>query len=100
MQLKEILVELAWLNLHLKQRPVFQSGFNFARESYRMIARRPELALIEMDRSIRGDMLEFVLRDALPHICVRGSTNQETLEEIKAGTLTFLFDADGNFIED
>jgi len=96
-QVREIMCELAYLNLHLKDRPQFATQFDLANETSRIVAMRPTLALADLDRSVRGKLLEHMLARVLPYIDFNVG-KERALEAIKAGTFTFLFDDDGKFI--
>jgi hypothetical protein len=98
LQLREVLVEFAYLNLHLKERPIFQTECNDLTETCRIVGHRGSLDLGPMDRRIRGKLLEHVFRDILPHTRNRHATNEEVLEAVKAGNFSFLFDENGQFI--
>jgi len=100
LQLREIMVELAFLNLHLKERPMFYTAYDLVNESCRNVARLPTLDLVDMDRQVRGEMLHHAVKFALPHIRMPTLTENEMVEAIKAGNLTFLFDDDGEFIKE
>lgn len=100
LQLREIMVELAYLNLHLKERPTFQVEYDIMNKTCRIVGKRPKLDLIDMDRSIRGALLHHMIRHALPNIVIAGHTEREMVEAIKAGSFTFLFNDDGKFIEE
>ena len=100
LQLREIMVELAFLNLHLKERPKFQTQADLVNGKCRIVGTRPKLDLLDMDRRVRGELLHNAVRHALPHIRVRGHTEDEILEAIKAGNFSFLFDDNGEFIEE
>jgi len=99
LQLREIMVELAFLNLHLKERPIFQTNIDLVQESCRIIGTRPELDLVEMDRQVRGKLLFRAVQHALPFINTPGLTEDEILEAIEAGNFSFLFNNDGEFIK-
>jgi hypothetical protein len=99
LQLREILVEFAYLNLHLKERPTFQTECNSLTETCRIVGHRGSPDLDPMDRRVRGKLLHHVFRDILPCTRNRHATNEEVLEAVKAGNFSFLFDKDGNFIE-
>ncbi len=99
-QLREIMVELAFLNLHLKERPTFHTEYDRVNERCRIVGNRPELDLMDMDRQVRGEMLHNALRFALPHIRTPTLAENEVKEAIRAGNLTFLFDDDGEFIKE
>lgn len=98
LQLREIMVELAFLNLHLKERPTFHTKCDLENETCRVVGRRPTLDLVDMDLQVRGQLLRHAMRHALPHITLAGRSHDEVLEAIKAGTFTFLFNDDGQFI--
>ena len=100
LQLREIMVELALLNQHLKQRPTFYSEFDMANERYCIRAKRPPMPqLVEMDYSVRGNLLKHALGYALPHLRVEGYTTQEIRDAIESGAFSVLFDDNGKFIE-
>ena len=100
LQLREIMAELAFLNHHLKQRPTFHSEFDMTKEIYQILAKRPlEVELRDLDCSVRGDLLYRAVEYALPNLRVVSHTKEKILDEIKSGTLTFLFDNDGKFIK-
>jgi hypothetical protein len=100
LQLSEIAVELALLNLHLKIRPSFQSLIDLKAERYRIIATRPELCeLREIDLSVRGALLHRAVSHAIPSLRGTGRTKVEITNAIKSGNFSFLFDDDGQFIE-
>ena len=99
LQLREIMVELAYLNLHLKERPTFYTECDGLNDTCRIIiGSRPKLDLSDMDRSVRGKLMLHALGDALPRVRVEGLTPEEILSSVQAGNFTFLFDDDGVFI--
>ena len=100
LQLREIMVELAYLNLHLKERPIFHTEIDPVNEACRIVGTRPKLGLMEMDRRVRGKLLHQAVKHALPHIRSQGKSEREVLEEILAGNLSFLFDDGGEFIKE
>lgn len=99
LQLREIMAELAYLNIHLKDRPVFQTQFDFSNEASQIIVKRPELSLKDLDKKIRGKLLRNAIKHALPHIQIPGKSHEEFLEALDSGNLSFLFDDHGKFIE-
>ena len=100
LQLREIVAEFAFLNLHLKGRSTFHSEINFMSEAYSILAKCPtEVELHELDYSVRGDLLHRAVRHGLSSIQVAGHTEDEILEFIRAGKFSFLFDNNGKFIE-
>jgi hypothetical protein len=60
-QLREIMVELACLNLRLKERPTFYTELDVMNEKCRIIGTRPKLDLVDMDQRIRGQLLHNAL---------------------------------------
>jgi hypothetical protein len=99
LQLREILVEFAYLNLHLKERPTFQTECDSLTETCRIVGHRGSLDLDPMDSRVRGKLLHHVFRDILPYTRNSQATNEEVLEAVKAGNFSFLFDEAGEFIE-
>lgn len=100
LQLREILVEFAYLNLHLKDRPTFHSEIDLVNEKCRIVATRPQLALTEMDLKIRGELLLHAVQHALPYIRVSGLSDEDKANTIRAGKTTFLFNDNGEFIKE
>jgi hypothetical protein len=100
MQLREIMVELAYINRHLKERPTFHSELDLVREECRIVATRPVLQLSKMDRRVRGELLHYAVDFALPQLNVVGRSREEVLASIKAGTFSFLFNDNGEFIKE
>nr|WP_224741181.1 HNH endonuclease [Bradyrhizobium sp. 2S1]MCK7667585.1 HNH endonuclease [Bradyrhizobium sp. 2S1] len=100
LQLREIMVELAYLNLHLKERPQFYTSCDGLSETCRIVGTRPQLELTDMDASVRGELMLFALGHALPHLRVAGLKYEEVVSTVQAGRFTFLFDDDGMFIKD
>jgi hypothetical protein len=99
LQLREIMAELAFLNLHLKERPIFKSDCDAAREDCTIVATRPQLGMSPLEPNVRGRLLHHVLRDAIPGIRVPGHTQEEIVESIKAGGFSLLFNEKGEFIK-
>lgn len=98
LQLREIAAELAFLNLHIKDRPQFRTYFDLENEKHWIVAVRPQLELVELNRAIRGGLLHQVLQPALPRIQKPGLTQEQILEEVMSGRLSLLFDDNGQFI--
>jgi hypothetical protein len=99
MQFREVMVELAFLNLHLKNRPQFDVTIDLMKETQTITVTLPKLELAELDMSLRGELLHQTFKDSVPNMAFR-RTSEEIAELISAGKLTFLFDDQGNFIED
>lgn len=100
LQLREIMAELAYLNLRLKERPSFRTEIDLVSKTCRIVATRPKLELAESNLTMRGELLHYAVREILPHVEFIGHTHEEVLSAIKAGTYTFLFDDKGNFVKD
>ncbi len=100
LQLREIFVELAFLNLHIKQRPIFRTECDIAAETCRVVAELPKLELKKIDLRLRGKLFHQAMRDVLPHLTFLGRSREEVIAAIEAGTLTLLFDDEGKFVED
>ncbi len=98
-QCREVMTELAWLNLSLKNRPTFHTQCDLAAEECRIIATRPILELGDLDLRVRGKLLRRGLQDVPPGMEFRGQTREIAIAAIDAGTMTFLFDDDGKFIK-
>lgn len=98
-QLRELMVELAFLNLSLKHRPAYRSAIDSESRSHRIIATVPETCeLGVLDKRLRGNLMRYALRHILPSIRVRGLPQDEFLAAVDGGEWTFLFDANGAFI--
>jgi len=97
LQLRETMVELAWLNVHLKERPVFRSDIDPVFERHRIVAELPQLDLAKLNFKVRGRLLHHAVRHALPSIRISGLTGKKAEAEIKSGRATFLFGDDGKF---
>jgi hypothetical protein len=98
LQLREIMAEFAYLNLHLKYRPSFHSDCDLKNEICTIVGTRPDLDLLPLDLNVRGRLLHHALKDVMPHIRVTGRTQDEIIEGIKAGLFSLLFDEKYEFI--
>jgi hypothetical protein len=94
LQLREIAVEFAYLNSHLKARPTFFTSYDLANESARLTARRPPLELVALDRRMRGELLLNAAQRLLPPT----RAGADLAAAIRSGDFTFLFDSSGAFI--
>jgi hypothetical protein len=100
-QLRELFVEMTWLNMHLKNRPGLGINIDLDEEICRLtcdLPPRPELE--ELDYPLRGRLYEHNLGHAFPFVRGEGMTDEETLAAVRAGKFTLLFDSDGKFIDD
>ena len=97
LQLHEIMAELAFLNLQLKERPQFCTEYDSVNDTCRIIGIRPKQLERNHDPQLRGKLMLEALRQFLPHMSLVGYTQEEALEVIKSGNFTFLFNDDGSF---
>jgi hypothetical protein len=99
-QFRELMVDFAYLNLRLKERPGYTSECDLDNETCRITVRHGSLVdLTDPDPAMRGALMHYVLKDVLPYLRHRTATDEEFLESVKDGTATFLFDNEGKFIE-
>lgn len=100
-QAREVLVELAFVNLQTKERPKFMSAIDRAQQTYRIVAARPpHFEMVEpLDLPLRGELLQHALGDFLKGTTFNGSSPEEVREAIRAGHFSVLFDNEGRFIE-
>jgi hypothetical protein len=91
-QLRELFVEMAWLNMHLKDRPALGIEIDLEQEVSKFTCDLPPSPeLIELDFALRGSLYHQYLGDLVP--------DEETKSVVKAGKFTLLFDRDGEFID-
>jgi hypothetical protein len=99
LQLREIAVELAFLNLHLDPRPTFHSEIDKTNEVIKIVANRPPVPkLADLDYGVRGALLNMALEHALPSMRFPPFTTEQVQDLVRAGRLSVLFDDDGKFI--
>lgn len=98
-QLRELVAEFAFVNLHLKERPVYMSRIDALSEDVRMEAQLPESCeLTDMDPAMRGKLMQQALKDRIKTICTPGMSQEELISAIQSGHFTFLFDDQMKFI--
>jgi hypothetical protein len=100
LQISEVMVELAFLNLHLKNRPKFQSDIDLMKRTYRIVATRRQLDLVDQRREIRGALLYKAVQHALPHLEFVKHSKDEAIAAIKEGNFSFVFNDKGQFISE
>ncbi|WFU42721.1 hypothetical protein QA640_09800 [Bradyrhizobium sp. CB82] len=99
LQAREIMTEFAMLNLHLKERPIYQSELDTVNEQHRIIARLPDRPELEdWNYEVRGKLMWNAFGHAWPQLRFAGTTEEEVKEVILTGKLTVLFDDIGNFV--
>lgn len=95
LQLRELLARMAFVNVNLDQRPEFYSDVDWLKEDYKIGARFPGAwSMKDWDNTAFGPLMYF----ACSNILDKTNISPETVEHIKAGRWTFLFDANGEFI--
>lgn len=97
-QVREIMVEFGFLNMHLKNRPVFATECDMQKQEMRIVAIRPDLELEELDYGVRGEMLHYALENLIGHLQVPGASPEQIESSVKSGKATFLFAEDGTFV--
>jgi hypothetical protein len=102
-QVREIMVRLAFLNFRIKERPVFWFEVNGETNEYRLRAKHPDVVeMTEPDEwapKLYGRMLHDALGRRFPEMRTPSLTANELKEFMKAGKATFLFDDAGRFIK-
>jgi hypothetical protein len=99
LQLREVFAEMAWLNLHLKERPALGFDIDLLNEICRFTCELPaKLELDKLDYELRGRLYEHALGHLFPYVRGQELTEEETLAAVKAGKFTLLFDSEGKFI--
>jgi hypothetical protein len=98
-QLREVSVELGFLNEQIKERAEFMTLIDLEDKTSRIIATRPpDINLSKIDWELRGSMLLYAIRDLLPYLQVPGYSTEELERGILSGRFTFLFDENGKFV--
>jgi hypothetical protein len=99
LQLRELLAELAFVNLHIEHRPTFHTLIDGRSGEHSIEATRPNPFLLKpMNKILRGRLLHQAIRHAIGRLHVPGFTDEEILAGITSGDWTFLFGDDGQFI--
>lgn len=100
LQLREVMVEAACCNLHLKERPQYASLVDVRARTNKIVAMLPESPEFHpIDLKLRGRLMEYALRPVLSGSSIVGYPNIEDFwVKVKDGLQTFLYDDDGNFI--
>jgi hypothetical protein len=98
LQLREIFTNMAFLNFHLKEHPVFHTNIDVRNEVHLIGATLPVLQLKEFHFKLRGLLLYRALREALPLIRIPGLPHEEVVKAVRNGTFSLLIGNDGKFI--
>jgi hypothetical protein len=98
-QVREVMVDFAFMNLSLRERPRFYTECDMNKEIITEKAKMPgQFELDELDFSLRGKLLRTAFGESLGQIRFAGRTKQEIECAIDEGRLTVLFDEHGKFI--
>jgi hypothetical protein len=98
-QLRELMAEFAFANLHLKDRPLYRTAVDCNSGECRIEADHPkEVEMLPIDLGLRGRLMEHALRDMIPAITVPGRTREQFEAALLDGRMSFLFDDEGKFI--
>lgn len=96
LQIRELAARLGYLNLLIKERPIFHSEFDD--NSYRISATLPEFIEVEeWDSKVYGQILYDACQAYLNSL--RGPHVREIEDHVLNGRYTFLFDSKGEFIQ-
>jgi hypothetical protein len=57
LQLREIMVDFSYLNLHFKERPIFEFESNISDQTCRISVKRGSLDLVDLDIAVRGRLM-------------------------------------------
>jgi hypothetical protein len=99
-QAREIMVDFAFVNLSLKERPKFYTDCDTRNETLTEKALMPEqFELGELNFGLRGQLLRLAFGERLGQLQFVGKTAREIEQAIDTGRLTFLFDDHGKFIK-
>jgi hypothetical protein len=94
------MVDFAFMNLSLKERPKFYTDCDTCNETLTEKALMPEqFELGELDFALRGRLLRSAFGDRLSQMKFVGQTAQEVEQAIDGGRLSFLFDEHNKFIK-
>ena len=94
------MVDFAFMNLSLKERPRFHTECDMRKETIAGKAWMPEYFEVgELDFALRGRLLRDSLGEGVKQIRVAGKTQQEIEQAIDGGCFTVLFDDNGAFIK-
>lgn len=100
-QAREVMVDFAFLALHLKERPKFFTECDTLKEEVVEKAILPsEFELVELDYSIRGALFRDALGPYIGTLRESGKNFAEIEAAIDSGHFTVLFDASGKFIKE
>lgn len=97
-QFRELLADMAFINLHLKERPVFRTEVDAMGKCHIAAEHSATCELIDFDKTVRGKLLSHVWRPFLPVIEPLRGDREQFLRSMETGNASFLFDDNGQFI--
>jgi hypothetical protein len=101
LQLREVMTDLAFVNLHIKERPKFRSEWDRSAESIEIKAEIPTLfELSELDYGVRGALMRQALGHAMSSLTFLKLPPEQAGPALDEGRLTLLFDDQGKFIKE
>ncbi|MFB6452162.1 hypothetical protein [Bradyrhizobium tunisiense] len=99
-QAREVMVDFAFMNLSLKERPQFHTECDLKNETLAERAVMPaQFKLGELDFALRGALFRHALSDRIATMRALGKTKDEIERAVDDGRFTVLFDDNGKFIE-
>jgi len=94
LQLRELAIRMAAINIHLAERPRFYSSLNILTEEYEIAGEGPaEIRLEDWRDETLGKMMYHICSNAMIGIAEK----PQILESIKTGRYSFMFDDKGDF---
>lgn len=97
-QLREVMAEIAAIRLHMKTEPTFRSDIDLFKQTHLIYAEPADNELVEWHPEVRGRLLHSSIQTMKPLPAFARYSEEEALELIKAGKITFLFDDNGDFL--
>lgn len=99
-QVREVMVEAACCNLHLKNRPQYASLVDLRNQTNRIVAVLPSsVEFHPVDLTLRGKLMEHALRPVVSLRSIDGYPNIDDFwRKVLEGRQSFLYDDNGKFI--
>lgn len=95
LQLREVLAHLSYINVNLKERPIFQSKYNKTNQI--IVAKFPESNPKLVEKKLQQFQIGDFLATFSESYLADNKDKLKILNEIKAGKCGYLFDKNGNF---
>ena len=101
-QAREILLDMAVVNVHMKNRPTFSYKVSWDGTRHELCAHVPDkFEMYDVDMALRGELSLTAYRGIIDTLRIDDSSSTpEVIEKLRTGTVSFLFDANGEFIRD